>query len=423
MDVSTDNGATWTTHEEASRPINHYDFRGPTVKPGAKYRFRLFSKKGSLGLASIVVQDYAGHSKAPGEVRSLTATKDGAGSINLSWMAPSSNGGAEIDAYCVAANMDSGRTDYRGAGDGEVNNAAVDGTIDVVDDPLTDALETNCTRFGESAKSPMSLKDASEKVFQVSGDTTSVSFKDVLAEDRWYFEVYGLNGAIGTTGATGSRDSTAITIGLAIESERNDAATDPAMTPGASEHLTAEDARDTNFQGVGQQGVLVLWTAPTDPAGAPVIGYKVERATDDDDTEILVDNLNTGDTHFVDEDELPDDESRVYTVTAINSAGASDESISVTIPLAEHTTHPPAAASDLTAPDNVMASDAGNPVTVTWDAGMNADGGHLILVFNSDFTEVPGIAVSDRGRYPHVHRRDLRRRRLCGGGGVDQGQG
>ena len=28
----------------------------------------------------------------------------------------------------------------------------------------------------------------------------------------------------------------------------------------------------------------------------------------------------------------------------------------VTIPLGEHTTHPPAAASDLTAPDNVVAT-------------------------------------------------------------------
>ena len=91
VDISTDNGATWTTHEEASRPINQYDVRGASVSPGKRYRFRLFSKRGDYGLASIVVQDYAGYSKAPGEVQGLTATKDGAGNINLSWMAPESD--------------------------------------------------------------------------------------------------------------------------------------------------------------------------------------------------------------------------------------------------------------------------------------------------------------------------------------------
>ena len=76
---------------------------------------------------------------------------------------------------------------------------AADGIVDVIDNTETDDLETNCTRFGAPAKSPISLKKKSEAVFQVAGSTTSVSFKDVLAEDRWYFEVYGLNGATGPT--------------------------------------------------------------------------------------------------------------------------------------------------------------------------------------------------------------------------------
>ena len=75
----------------------------------------------------------------------------------------------------------------------------------------------------------------------------------------------------------------------------------------------------TNFQGVGQQGVLVLWTAPSDPAGAPVIGYKIERSVDDDDFVTQVDNLNTGDP-LARQVELPDGRGRASTASpSINS--------------------------------------------------------------------------------------------------------
>ena len=76
----------------------------------------------------------------------------------------------------------------------------------------------------------------------------------------------------------------------------------------APPYLTAQDARDTNELGVNRQGVLVIWTSPANPAGAPVLGYRVERSVDGAAFEVLpdADNLNTGETHYVDEDELPE---------------------------------------------------------------------------------------------------------------------
>ena len=366
VDVSTDDGETWVTHETASRPINEYDFRGPDVKPGERYRFRLFSKKGGYGLASAVVQDYAGHSKPPGEVRNLTATENGAGMINLSWNPPTSNGGATIDTYCIVASQDGG------------DDATFRGEIEVVDVATSDELEANCTRFGEPDKSPITIGD---DVFQVEGTTTSVAFKSVLAETQWFFRVYGLNGATGPTELDGEPpDEKTLEEGLAEGSERNDATTDSAVAPGAPGYLTAEDARDTNFQGVGQQGVLVLWTAPSNPAGAPVIGYKVERSTDGGDFTTLSDNLNTGDTHIVDDIERPTDESRVYRVTSINSVDVGTETITVMLPLEAGHTHvvPPTA---LTAPTMVEAMGETGELTVTWVDGENAVG-HLVLLLD-----------------------------------------
>ena len=349
VDVSTDNGATWVTHETASRPINEYDYRGSDVKPGKKYRFRLFSKKGDHGLASAVVQDYAGPSSAPGPARNLAASADGAGKIDLSWTAPISDNGAMIDTYCIVANQNGDLDNYRGDGDGLIDG---DGDIDVIDD-ATDDLAANCTRFGAPDKSPISIKDMAEGVFQVSGSTTSVSFSNVLSETQWYFEVYGLNGATGFTDCPETRrllQPLKLVWPMTVKGM-----TPPPILrwlPERPGHLTAEDARDTNFQGVGKQGVLVLWTAPSNPAGAPVIGYKIERSIDDGDFVTMVDNLNTGDTHWVDQVELPMDQTRVYRVASINSVDVGTATIMATIPLAEHTTHTtPPAVGELTAPE------------------------------------------------------------------------
>ena len=379
MDVSTDDGATWVTHEAASRPINEYDYRGSDVKPGKGYRFRLFSKKGGLGLASAMVRDFAGHSKAPGGVRNLTATKDGAGRINLSWKPPESDGGAMIDTYCIVASQD-------GAGAP---------TIIVDDDEDTPILDANCTRFGEPNKSPIAIDD---DVFQVEGTTTSVAFKDVLAETQWFFWVYGLNGATGPTSETGASTEVSLARGRATAGERNDATTGSAVVPGAPGNLTAEDARDTNVQGVGKQGVLVLWTAPSDPAGAPVLGYKVERSTDDGATyTIMSDNHNTGETHIVDQIERPTDESRVYRVTSINSVDVGTETITVTLPLAEHTTHTtPPAVDELTAPSGIVVMPGTGTVMVEWTPGENAIG-HLILLFTDDWQGAPMVEGSPTG--------------------------
>ena len=165
------------------------------------------------------------------------------------------------------------------------------------------------------------------------------------------------------------------------------------MKPNMPRDLTAELARDTNLSGFGNQGVLLQWNQPASVPGAPVNAYKVERSKDGGDYEVLASSHTSSRTYYPDLGEPKADEMWTYRVTAINIAGAGMDMATAMIPYpGEHTTHPPATEA-LTAPDNVMASDAGNPVTVTWDPGMNADGGHLILVFNSDFTDVPGIAV------------------------------
>jgi hypothetical protein len=226
-----------------------------------------------------------------------------------------------------------------------------------------------------------------------------VTFSGLEQESRWQFEVFALNDASDSdVNNDGSDDANGLH-GVSASSNKAKATTDAADEPGAPQRLTAQFARDTNeIGGIGTQGVLLLWNPPSNPAGAPVKAYMIERKVNDGEFIVRVSSHNAATTHWVDRSEPAADETREYRITAINDVGTGTAMATVMIPYpaAGHSHVTPV----LTAPDDVAVSDTGNPVTVTWTPGENADGGHLVLVFNSDFTEVPGIVVPmEEGTY------------------------
>ena len=204
-------------------------------------------------------------------------------------------------------------------------------------------------------------------------------FTNLDQETRWQFQVYGLNDATAPGIPSATPD---ILKGVAEKSETEDAKTAEAVVPPAPMNLTAELARDTNFTGVGSRGVLVLWNAPADPAGAPVLGYKIERSIDGGEFEERVSSRDAGMTHWVDTNEPAMDEVRVYRVTSINAVGVGTMMASITIPLGMHTTHPPSA---FTAPSGAMAraGSVAGTVDLSWTAGANATR-HWILAIRAD---------------------------------------
>ena len=75
---------------------------------------------------------------------------------------------------------------------------------------------------------------------------------------------------------------------------------------------------DTNE---GQQGVLILWNPPSNPAGAPVEAYKIERKIDDGEFITRVSGHTAKITHWPDPGEPAEGEVWTYRVTAINDVG------------------------------------------------------------------------------------------------------
>ena len=392
VDISDDGGETWSMVHSSTRPINQTEYEHQGLEPSVQRSFRIFTKKGSAyGVASNVATDYSAHSHEPGKVRALTATADGAGKINLTWNAPEDNGGAMIDKYCIIAEQVND-LDPRGVIGNPYQRASIDDDTGIrvvdrtVDDDDTGA--PNCARFSLPKKA--SIKLSANGIYDVAVSTTSVMFTGLDQETRWQFQVFGLNDATVAGTPTNAPD---LLKGVAKESETEDAKTTKAVVPGAPKNLTAELARDTNFTGIGSRGVLVLWNAPSDPAGAPVVGYKIERKIDDGEYEEKVSSGDAGTTHWVDTNEPAEGEVRMYRVTSINAAGVGTLMAMVTIPLGTHTTHPPAAASDLGPPTMVEAmSDTAGEVTIEWTDGANSDR-HIVALFDSEW------GLEDVGRW------------------------
>ena len=380
VDVSADDGITWDMVHSATRPIDEGTYEHEGLKPAVSRHFRLFGKKGSdYGLASNVLLDTSGHSKSPDAVGNLMATSDGAGKINLSWDAPSSDNGSEIVKYCIVANRISDSNVVLGTQ--EVERTDIDTT------GATDGFA--CAKLGDPATSPVTLSE--NQVIQVAPSSTSVVFKGLEQKTRWQFGVFALNAATDT--------SQTAPVGVALSSDTVSAKTGAAMVPMMPANLSAEVARDTNVAGTGSRGVLLLWNAPADPDGAKVTGYKIERSINGGDYSVRMENMPANRTYWVDLLEL-DTNTHVYRVTSRNAVGPGTEMATVMIPLADHTTHTPDVpdTSTLTAPTDVTAtSNAAGMVTVSWTDGENAPGGHLVLLFTGDFTEVPGIEVPADG--------------------------
>ena len=410
VDVSDDVGKTWTTVHRATLPISTTEYEHENVTPEKRLHFRLFGKRGSTyGLASNVVRDYAGNTDMPSKVEDLVAVKDGAGKINVSWSAPDDDGGADVEQYCILVN----KVDDADAVLPSTTAAKTRGSI-VTDLVREDALDSSCTRLGEPDLSPISVS-GTNKVFQVDAGTEMVTFKGLEQETRWQFEVYALNKASDMNPNNDESDGTLFPEEGDTEEDRGRhavsatsdiarAKTDEAAVPGAPQRLTAQLAQDTNeVGGVGSQGVLVLWNPPANPAGAPVKAYKIERSIDGGEYTVRVASHGAGVTHWADPQEPPEGEVWTYRITAINDVGSGTEMATVTIPYpAAGHTHPPAGTA-LTAPSDVMATfavtDPGD-ITVTWTPGENATEGHLVLLFNSDFTEVPHVGIpTEEGMY------------------------
>ena len=352
----------WNERERDTRHTDPtYDHRGwrPRATPQA-FNYRVFAKDGGLiGEASQINTQTVDGQTAPEPVVDLKATVINAKQIDVSWTEPGNDGGTAITSYCFLTTSNATVAMPNTLCVGEVPDNI---KREIIDAPAVGVLT-------ESAPDTMYMS------------------KGLLAATTYRHQVYATNQAADTTASP-----TLTGPGFSPGSDDDPKKTLESTKPVAPAMLAAEQGKDSNFVANQDRGIVIMWNGPADPDGANIEGYEIQRKVNDGDFELRGEWSNRT-THFTDTSQPAPDEVRMYQVRARNKLGWSPWSAAITSPLTESSTMPPAAA--LTKPSNVAASSVAGTgmVTVTWTDGQNADEGHVVLLFTSDFTEVPGVAV------------------------------
>ena len=274
-------GSNTNRADDEGKPFFEYNYDG-----GEARTYRVFAKVAqTLGPATdpFSSTEESDGVVAPGHVRSLVATAAGPTQINVRWNAPTSDGGASIDHYIVQASM-------------KVGNVFAVWPTDFV--------------VGTAGN------------FNFKTETTSYAHTGLKAGETWRYRVFAVNAETAVTPNV-----------IVIADEQNKAEVDQATThqeskPGMSELLSVEMASTSNNEAAGSAGLLLLWNAPQDPAGADIRGYQVQRMSNDGPWATLSDDPDTGHkiTDFTDTEGLEDDdETRAYRVRAVSENGVEGE--------------------------------------------------------------------------------------------------
>ena len=386
VDVSTDVGVTWQTVQDFTRRINRSEYEHLRVKPGATFTFRVFAWDGStLGLASNPTPGIAGTVRAPGTVGgplavTAPALPAGAGQLDLTWSTPTNNGGGTITRYCISI--------LKVAADGEAIGVAETADIDY---PEIDTPSENCGHdmMPTSASMVKAMTTAGTGVIVINAEddsgamVTGYQHKGLVAEERWRYRVYAVNSAA-----------------PAAQSDTDFGKTGKAGTPGVPQNLIAESAHDSNTTPPGTRGIVLLWTTPTDPPGAPVTGYGVQRLIGETGDFETVHGGSA--THWVDKRPPADGDVIAYRVVASNSVGSTaanyaqvklmvsgtgDDQTLMLVP--EHD-HEPVAGPEVGPATGVTTGpfNEGGVIQVNWDAAPNATG-YIIYAVNVDELDDP----------------------------------
>ena len=348
IDYSKD-GIQWKRLERDTTLTRPGEYNDDELDPETTRHYRVFGKRGGQfrPAAKTATPGITGMAIVPDNVR-VTATPLAPDKVQVRWDQPERDGGADVTHYQVQVSAN-GSADW-----------TVAKWITVEKDPATCEPE----QVGEWIHTML------------------------LAETTRYYRVFAVNRVNMPTGDTPATTLVTVT----VTDERSEPDADPATTPAASRPqgpigLTAELAKDSRLKAAGKQGVLLVWNAPPEPPGSPVSSYRIERKVmgEDEDAWVELEAASTAsETHYTDRDEPEAGEMRYYRVAATNrltddSEGVSDWSNVIRIPIAAHTTHPPAGATDLTEPTNVVAtSTVARELTLTWEGAENAE--YYILV-------------------------------------------
>ena len=250
---------------------------------GTDYQYRVFAHPIRRGLASNVstaAGPTAPATTAPGKTLNLMGDVINGGQIDLTWDAPSEDGGASITKYTVHVAPTTGTLTASAA-----ITATAPASTDFEDPTTTAVIDTD------------------------SADTM-YSLKGLRSQQTWQIAVAAHNSQGVSTDLS---DTIVVTMPIFEQ---------PAMPVG----LVAESAIDSNLLSRSKRGVLLIWNHPEPPAGAEITKYEIERKVNDGEFAALVTldaavgATNAMSTFYTDPLEPKVEEVRAYQVRTVAKA-------------------------------------------------------------------------------------------------------
>ena len=413
IETSTNAGTTWSEQEDdTGSTATAYEHTG--LMPGTTYHYRV-SAINSAGTGTPSNIDHAATSTAtqPDAPTGLSATASGRTQINLSWTAPSNNGGAAITGYRIETSTNAGTTWSEQDGNTESTatayehtgltpgttyhyrvfaiNSAGTGNPSNVDNATTStatqpgaptrlsATASGRTEINLSWTAPPDDGGAAIMGYQIELSTDAGSnWSDLVANTGATSTTYTHTGLLPAT-TYHYRISAINSAGTGNPSNIDHATTDAASAPDAPTGLSATAS--------GRTAINLSWTAPSDDGGATITGYQIELSTDaGSNWSDLVANTGTTSTTYTHTGLLPATTYH-YRISAINSAGTGNPSN-----IDNATTD---AASVPDAPTGLAATASGQTsIVLSWTVPSN-DGGAAITGYQIELSTDAGANWSD----------------------------
>ena len=381
-DLADDTGNTDTTHAHT----------GLNVETTRHYRVSTINSAG-IGPASSIATGITAPPTFPNAPSELTATRDEERRIDLSWTAPSDDGGANITGYRievsdddstwidVVANTESTATMYtqtelevattrhyrvsaiNSAGTGPASNVAIGitapATVPTVSRGLA-ATKDAVRRIDLKWSAPSDNGGAEISGYRIEVSENGSTWSNLVTNTETIATTHSHTGLRGET----TRHYRVFAINSAGTGPASNVATGisaPATVPAAPTELTATAGLERRSD--------LSWSTPADDGGANITGYRIQVSSDNSTWIDLETDTGSTDTAYPDT-ELRGGSNRHYRVSAINSAGAGPPSNAAT-----GTTAPPTVPD---APLELRASqDVGRRIDLSWSTPAD-DGGAYI---------------------------------------------
>ena len=376
IEVSTDGGANWTDQVLNTGNANTtYKHTGLTAGTTRHYRVSAINNTGTGAPSGPASATTTVVISAPQPPTNLSATAQGA-NINLSWTAPSDDGGAAIQNYKIEKSDDGGTTwTDLVANTGNTNVTYTDNTVSAggtrhyrvsarnsagTSQPSNVA---NATRAATAPGRPTGLTATAHSTTQINLSWTAPSDDGGAAITGYRIEESN-NGSTWSELVANTSSTSHSVAGLSAGSTRyyrvyasNSAGESSASDVASATTWDVPSApRSLRARPIGQTQIDLQWSAPADTGGVPIAGYQIEVSSDGSSWTVQVEdtlarsyshvNLTSGSTWY-------------YRVSARNQVGMGPTSTPV-----RATT----AAGRPSAPVDLIATPAGRTrIDLDWD--------------------------------------------------------